>query len=423
VAVFAAVIGFSAPAGGSDNTPPLVDSGVDQTVSPGTTVYLDANGTTDPDGTITSVSWTIEQPDGSTQTPTCQSCRTTEFEADTTGEYTVTLEATDNDGATRSDTLYVTVRTEDSPTVSLSGSDRTDKNTDTTVTAEAESGGPSLDMIAWMTDGKMVKKQSLSGTTTEREFTHSFETTGKKQLKAVVYDSLGQRATATHSLTVVKPITHSTGGGGSRCGDAMGMYSDTTFQGCRTGADSVYQADGERVIVDTNNEPGIQVHDGGSLVSYSEDNENLEKRSSGGLRLETDPGQSAKEALKSGEANKNDQSSTSASGSYNNGKQTNDNQVNKNTGSSKSSYSNSSGDNSESQKSGQSTNNNSGGSRNDNSGNDNNGGGFLGGLFGGGSDGDGSDGGDSGGLFGGGNDDSGGNNDDSSGGGLFGGLF
>ncbi len=88
---------------------PLVDAGLDQSVVPGTTVYLDGGGSLDPDGSIDSYHWEIETPHGETIPPRDPDAAMTRFVPDLPGRYLVELTATDDDGNSRSDTLYVDV--------------------------------------------------------------------------------------------------------------------------------------------------------------------------------------------------------------------------------------------------------------------------------------------------------------------------
>ena len=146
VLAVATVAGTAAATG---NTPPLADAGLDQSVTPNTTVYLDANESRDPDGEIATVTWTVASPDGDSVSPDCDSCRQTEFDVDETGQYNVTLAVTDDDGATRSDTLYVTVAASEGPSVTLSGPGLTSKNGGSEYTATVESDAADLQSLAW----------------------------------------------------------------------------------------------------------------------------------------------------------------------------------------------------------------------------------------------------------------------------------
>lgn len=88
------------------NEPPRPEAGLDRTVTVGTTVFLDAGGSTDPDGTIVAYEWTVTPPDGqerqlSTTGPLAQ------FTPQTTGRHAVRVVVTDDDGATRTDTAFL----------------------------------------------------------------------------------------------------------------------------------------------------------------------------------------------------------------------------------------------------------------------------------------------------------------------------
>ena len=58
---------------------PLADAGLDQEVESGTTVHLDATGSSHPDGSIDDYEWSIETPDGRQRRPACPTCARTEF--------------------------------------------------------------------------------------------------------------------------------------------------------------------------------------------------------------------------------------------------------------------------------------------------------------------------------------------------------
>lgn len=86
------------------NLPPVANAGADQTVSDGESVTLDGSGSSDPDGTIVSYEWDI---DGD---------QITDYTGETVldvplgvGIHTVTLTVEDNEGATDSDDVVITV--------------------------------------------------------------------------------------------------------------------------------------------------------------------------------------------------------------------------------------------------------------------------------------------------------------------------
>lgn len=178
VAVLCVLVGPTAALTGNEG--PLTDAGLDQTVKRGTIVVLDATGSRDPDGTITSYRWTIRTPRGRVITPTDPTEPRTTFQASELGRYQVTVLVTDNTGASTRDTLYVTVtrNNADEPTgdsaaslgntsrrVSSNAGNRTETNTgdndteDTgTDTGETDTGNGDSD----------VQRNDTKGTIDER---------------------------------------------------------------------------------------------------------------------------------------------------------------------------------------------------------------------------------------------------------------
>ncbi|MEF8758120.1 MAG: PKD domain-containing protein, partial [Halobacteriales archaeon] len=152
VALFVVALVVASPSGvaadGDDNEAPLVDAGLDQQVDPGARVMLDGGATRDPDGRVVSYSWSIESPNGTTTRPACPTCERTSFRATQRGVYAVTLSATDDDGATATDTLYVTVAGEsEPPSVTLDGPGSTTAGSAATFTASFAAGTADLDRV------------------------------------------------------------------------------------------------------------------------------------------------------------------------------------------------------------------------------------------------------------------------------------
>ena len=95
-------VSLSGGSGGGTNAAPVADAGADQAIDLGATVTLDASGSTD-DGTVTGWEWRDDQ---NAVIGTTESVVWTPTAA---GALTVTLTVTDNEGATDSDTVLVTV--------------------------------------------------------------------------------------------------------------------------------------------------------------------------------------------------------------------------------------------------------------------------------------------------------------------------
>ena len=192
------------PAGvvGSVNEPPLPDAGLDQTVQRSSEVFLDGTGSRDPDGRIVTHEWTITTPDGRTVTPTNDSNPRASFDAALRGRYAVSLTVTDDDGASRTDTMYVTVERGRRPTVHVSGPETPTAGSERTYTATFDRGAAPLDRIVWEVDGVRVANDSLTPAQSSASFSQMFGTTGTHTVSATVTDTDGLNASASHRLTV-----------------------------------------------------------------------------------------------------------------------------------------------------------------------------------------------------------------------------
>ncbi|WP_431357783.1 PKD domain-containing protein [Haloarcula marina] len=288
-----AVLAVTAATGGvaaSDNAAPLAEAGLDQTVTQGTTVYLDANGSRDPDGAISAVSWTIHEPDGDAVAPDCRTCRQTRFRPDAVGRYTVSLSVTDDDGATRSDSMYVTVEATSSLAVALSTPATTRRGRATTLSVDATATDADLATLAWVVDGAVVNQSALSGHRATTSTTHSFDSGGPHSVQAVVYDTLGRRGNATQTVTVVGRTNRPSGRSQSTCPDGSQPHWFADGNGghtplCSDAADIQYQPEpgGETVILDANGREGVQLYVDGQLRSSDALNIDLDThRTSGG---------------------------------------------------------------------------------------------------------------------------------------------
>jgi hypothetical protein len=187
------------------NESPLAEAGLDQTVTRGETVYLDGAGSSDPDGTVEGYHWTITGESGDaadTTSPACQTCERTQFQAEATGTYRVTLEVTDDDGATATDALFVTVEPGEPPTVSLSGPTRTTTGDATQFTAAVDGGAAPLDELVWKVDGDPLSRESLSDGADAKTRPVRFPTTGAHEVSVIATDEDGQRSADTQSITV-----------------------------------------------------------------------------------------------------------------------------------------------------------------------------------------------------------------------------
>ncbi len=97
----------------ADNQPPVAEAGDPQSATTGTEVTLTGSGSSDSDGTIQSYEWVHTSTDGGAPSPLITlsggTTDTATFTPDTAAELVFTLTVTDNDGATNSDTVTITV--------------------------------------------------------------------------------------------------------------------------------------------------------------------------------------------------------------------------------------------------------------------------------------------------------------------------
>ena len=187
--------GAAAPA----NEPPLPDAGLDQTVERGATVLLDGTGSRDPDGTIAAYDWTIRDT-ATNATVATRSGQTPSFVPPDVGRYAVTLTVTDDDGASRSDTLYVTVRPGEGPSVSVNGPDAPQVGSVAPYTAQLSPGTAELSHVTWRLDGTVVANRSVDAAARTDQFRKTFPTPGERDLTVTLVDEDGLSATARLSI-------------------------------------------------------------------------------------------------------------------------------------------------------------------------------------------------------------------------------
>jgi carboxypeptidase T len=180
------------------NEPPVADAGGDQTVTVGAEVTLDGTDSSDLDGTIENYTWAFTY-DGE---PEEAYDETATFTFEIVGNYTVTLTVTDDDGATDTDIMTVTVQAAvptNEPPVASAGTDQV-KTVGDEVTFDGSGSSDSDGTVANYTwtftyDGKTVKLYTASP-----KFT--FEVAGTYTVTLTVTDDDGATDTDTVSVVV-----------------------------------------------------------------------------------------------------------------------------------------------------------------------------------------------------------------------------
>lgn len=193
---------------GADTEGPLADAGLDQTVTVNTTVYLDAGGSTAPEGSIDAYEWNIETPAGDTVDPDCPDCVRTSFVPDETGTYAVTVTVTDDEGQTDTDTLYVEVEPYDPPEITVDGPTAVPAGESRTISLDATATEEPFSSVLWYHDGDRKTVDSLPD---EKSVTHettiTFADPGIHTVNATVADILGYQASdgITVRATTARP--------------------------------------------------------------------------------------------------------------------------------------------------------------------------------------------------------------------------
>ncbi|WP_058365498.1 PKD domain-containing protein [Haloparvum sedimenti] len=201
-------------AGAADAEAPLADAGLDQSVSQGTTVYLDGGGSHAPDGEIVAYEWEVMAPNGTTvATPTG---RTPAFEAAAIGTYDVTLTVTDDAGRTASDTLHVRVSEGDPPAVALEGPSAVSVGDTAAFTAAIEPGDAPIDRVVWRVDGEVVETEHRPGA--EATLNRTITTLDPRTVDVTVLDAADQSASDDRTVSVTEP---------EEANDRSGWYGGT----------------------------------------------------------------------------------------------------------------------------------------------------------------------------------------------------
>src|ERR671923_1953606 len=197
------------------NQLPTADAGSDFSVNEGTTgVQLQGSGS-DPDGTISSYKWEqVVSGSEPTVTLTDENTATAKFDApsvSTNTELTFKLTVTDNDGATATDSVKVTINNENQPPTANAGSDQTVNEGDTVAldgSASTDTDGTIASYSWTQTAGTAVTLSDASSATPS--FTApDVDSTDTLTFELTVDDGNGHTATDTVNIDV-QNVNHAT---------------------------------------------------------------------------------------------------------------------------------------------------------------------------------------------------------------------
>ncbi len=186
------------------NQAPTANAGADITVTEGELVELSGSGT-DTDGTISSYSWT--QVGGTNITLSSTNTATTSFTAPATTsslQITLRLTVTDDDGASDSDDIIITVNTANAPeTVTVSGKITYDNVPHNTVTNGLDYSNTSQDPVRGATIQVLQGSTIIATSKTTADGNYSFDLPALTDVKIRVRAELIQASVSSWDVQIV----------------------------------------------------------------------------------------------------------------------------------------------------------------------------------------------------------------------------
>lgn len=202
------------------NASPTADAGDDQTIAHDGVTHLNASGSSDSDGTISSYEWKIQDHILSTESS---------FSISTLliGEYTITLSVTDNDGVTDTDTVIVNILPNSSPTANAGSNQNIVPGGTVSLNASGSSDS----------DGTIVSYQWKDGSTilsTKSSFSTDGFSTGTHTITLTVTDDDG----ATGTDTVIVNVTTNSAPTANAGTDKTVTYGSSVYLSASGSSDS-----------------------------------------------------------------------------------------------------------------------------------------------------------------------------------------
>ncbi len=176
-----------------ENRGPTAAVDAPSTANPGTEVTLDANGSSDPDGSIASYEWDVDG-DGAFES----TGRSTSLSFDSPGTRTVTVRVTDDEGASANATAQIVVNAP--PSAVATAPSPVGLNESVTLRGGSSSDPDgSIARYEWDVDGDGAYER------TGRTVNRTFATAGNRTVTLRVTDDDGLAATATTRVVVNRP--------------------------------------------------------------------------------------------------------------------------------------------------------------------------------------------------------------------------
>ena len=229
------------------NIPPIAMAGADQTIESGETVVLDASNSDDADGSIVSYLWTANGEELSTSERVV-------LNSLTVGKHTIDLLVTDDDGATATDSVEITVNTVTNVApIAEAGIDQTvDEGINVTLDgSDSEDPDGNIESYLW------TESDGVIGTGVSPVI--SGLTAGEYNINLLVTDNLG--ATDTDSVTVNVNETGCLQAGSANQTISVLMIGDSLLNDVESNLEQLLDCRGYISDIDVSNPDGYTLAD------------------------------------------------------------------------------------------------------------------------------------------------------------------
>lgn len=193
------------------NSSPVANAGLDRTATVGSTVTLDASGSSDVDGDPLTYEWSfLSRPPGSAAVLQNATSVTSTFVVDSPGSYVVELVV--NDGIVDSDPATVTISTENSPPVARAGPNQTARVGDVVTLDGSASNDIDGDPLTYR--WSFITKPDASSAVLDDSFsvapTFSIDAVGNYVIQLIVNDGTVDSPPSTLTVSTINtsPLAH-----------------------------------------------------------------------------------------------------------------------------------------------------------------------------------------------------------------------
>ena len=192
------------------NLPPIANAGLDQTISTGSVVTLNASASSDPDNGPSPLTYLWTEPAFSDATLSNTTSPNPTFTANTDGDYVFSLIVNDGEANSTVDTVTITATTANVPPVANAGSAQNVITGDTVqldASASSDEDGDTLS-YAWSFNNKPATSTATFNNANILNPTFTTDADGDYTLQVTVSDGQGNSDSATVTVTATAPAAN-----------------------------------------------------------------------------------------------------------------------------------------------------------------------------------------------------------------------